>query len=150
MWTDSHARHDPSSTKLQPPGTRVRHLRCLQGGFPDLHMGPWSPLGGGTAGKPGTESRSDAPSTVFSSMMIPKSPGELGSFALSISFPFIPPGRQIFPAVATARCVIPEHGPSPFGVKAGVSSPISFQQTCLPPLTLLRQQHNDTLLRLFT
>lgn len=34
----------------------------------------------GTAGKPGPEKRSHAPSTDFCSMMTPKSPGELGFF----------------------------------------------------------------------
>lgn len=145
MWTDLRAGHDPSSTKLQPPGTRVQHLRCLQGGFPDLRMGRWSPLGGGQQGSQEQKAGVMPPAQFSLPRWYLKA---LVSFALSISFSFIPPGRQIFPAVATARCVIPEHGPSPFWVKAGVSSLISFQQTCLPPLTLLNVG-NSTMTRCY-
>lgn len=57
---------------------------------------------------------------------------------LAISSCFLPSGRQIFTAVVMARCIIPEHSPSLFWIKAGVSSVIPFQQACVLPLILLK------------
>lgn len=56
-----------------------------------------------------------------------------------ISSCFLLPGREIFTVMATAMCLNPEHGLSPFWIKAGVHCVVSFQQACLLTLTLPKE-----------